>query len=181
MAWSLTSIGGLVLLVLYVVRYIHSFITVAQFKKKHGCKEPTRMPQQERVLGLELYLSMKKISQSKMSLDNNWRRFQKNNCSTITAYLLGMTITNTMDPENIKAILATNFKDFGLGTRLLAFGPLLGSGIFTTDGAAWEHSRVSGQLKTYMIQTNRNRPSSDPTSSAPKLPTSTPSNRTLNN
>jgi hypothetical protein len=54
----------------------------------------------------------------------------------------GMTFTTTMDPENIKAILATNFKDFGIGHRLPVFGPLFGSGIFTTDGAQWEHSRV---------------------------------------
>jgi hypothetical protein len=39
---------------------------------------------------------------------------------------------NTIDPENVKALLATNFKDFGLGQRLDAFGPLLGEGIFTT-------------------------------------------------
>jgi hypothetical protein len=39
---------------------------------------------------------------------------------------------NTIDPENVKALLATNFKDFGLGQRLDALGPLLGEGIFTT-------------------------------------------------
>jgi cytochrome P450 len=32
--------------------------------------------------------------------------------------------------------------DFGLGLRPLHFGPLLGSGIFTQDGAAWKHSRA---------------------------------------
>lgn len=42
------------------------------------------------------------------------------------------TYFNTIDPENVKAVLATNFKDFGLGQRQRAFGPLLGQGIFTT-------------------------------------------------
>ncbi|KAK9384400.1 cytochrome P450 [Lipomyces mesembrius] len=37
----------------------------------------------------------------------------------------------TIDPENIKAMLATKFNDFGLGTRPDAFHPLLGEGIFT--------------------------------------------------
>ena len=32
--------------------------------------------------------------------------------------------------------------DFGLGLRPLHFAPLLGSGIFTQDGAAWKHSRA---------------------------------------
>lgn len=57
--------------------------------------------------------------------------------------MLGRNFINTCDTEIVKAILATNFKDFGLGTRQLSFGPLLGRGIFTTDGAQWEHSRVS--------------------------------------
>jgi hypothetical protein len=36
----------------------------------------------------------------------------------------------TMDPENIKAILATQFKEFGLSkNRINTFAPLLGHGI----------------------------------------------------
>ena len=56
---------------------------------------------------------------------------------------MGNTVYNTMDPENIKAILATKFEDFGVGPRLDFFGPLLGNGIFTSDGPHWERSRVS--------------------------------------
>jgi hypothetical protein len=56
--------------------------------------------------------------------------------------MLGRTFFNTIDPELVKAVLATNFKDFGLGDRHRPFGPLLGRGIFTSDGAQWEHSRV---------------------------------------
>ena len=36
----------------------------------------------------------------------------------------------------------TNIADFSLGLRPLHFAPLLGSGIFTQDGAAWNHSRA---------------------------------------
>lgn len=47
----------------------------------------------------------------------------------------------TVDPENIKAVLATQFKDFCLGQRHSQFRPLLGDGIFTLDGNGWHHSR----------------------------------------
>ncbi|QKX60538.1 uncharacterized protein TRUGW13939_07683 [Talaromyces rugulosus] len=50
--------------------------------------------------------------------------------------------TATIEPENVKAVLATKFSDFGLGTRNQQFYPLLGDGIFTLDGAGWTHSRA---------------------------------------
>lgn len=49
----------------------------------------------------------------------------------------------TSDPKNMQAILATQFKDFELGSnRREALHALLGSGIFTTDGEAWSRSRA---------------------------------------
>ncbi|KIM92650.1 hypothetical protein OIDMADRAFT_46607 [Oidiodendron maius Zn] len=49
----------------------------------------------------------------------------------------------TADPKNIQAMLSTNFRDFDLGhIRRRMFSPLLGNGIFTQDGSAWEHSRA---------------------------------------
>ena len=55
--------------------------------------------------------------------------------------LLGSRAINTVDPENIEAILSTQFKDFSLGARERNFRPLLGHGIFTQNGAAWKYSR----------------------------------------
>lgn len=49
----------------------------------------------------------------------------------------------THDPKNIQAMLATQFSDFDLGpARNGNMGATLGSGIFTQDGKAWEHSRA---------------------------------------
>lgn len=56
--------------------------------------------------------------------------------------IFGVEIISTRDPENIKAILATQFLDFTLGLRHPQFLPLLGSGIFTLDGEGWKHSRA---------------------------------------
>ncbi|KAE8355085.1 cytochrome P450 [Aspergillus coremiiformis] len=54
---------------------------------------------------------------------------------------LGTKMISTREPENIKALLATQFHDFGLGTRHREFYPLLGDGIFTLDGDGWSHAR----------------------------------------
>lgn len=58
--------------------------------------------------------------------------------STFRQSSLGKSMILTSDPENVKAILATQFKDFCLGElRYNVFAPLLGRGIFTSDGKDW--------------------------------------------
>ena len=61
---------------------------------------------------------------------------------TYQSQTLGSHVISTSEPENIKAILATNFEDYSLGFRLGALGPLLGKGIFMTDAKEWEVSRA---------------------------------------
>lgn len=58
------------------------------------------------------------------------------------AQIAGQVQVMTVDPENVKSILATNFKDYSLGQRYPAFKPLLGDGIFTLSGEGWKHSRA---------------------------------------
>lgn len=57
--------------------------------------------------------------------------------------LFGNHVVHTAEPRNVQALLATSFKDFEIGDiRHKQFGPLLGYGIFTSDGPAWEHFRA---------------------------------------
>lgn len=52
-------------------------------------------------------------------------------------------IIHTIEPENLQAMLATQFHDFGVGQRrYTTFAPLIGKTIFSSDGAFWEHSRA---------------------------------------
>ncbi|TID18758.1 cytochrome P450 [Venturia nashicola] len=62
--------------------------------------------------------------------------------TTTEATLLGQKRFITSDPVNLKAVLATQFKEFGLGDdRINTFAPVLGHGIFSSDGKKWENSR----------------------------------------
>jgi cytochrome P450 len=61
--------------------------------------------------------------------------------TTFEQNLLFSRGVNTIDPKNIEAVLSTQFTDFNLGLRPAHFDPLMGSGIFTQDGAQWRHSR----------------------------------------
>lgn len=70
------------------------------------------------------------------------KRFDEFEVRTVRVQALTRKITATIDPENIKAILATQFKDFDLGLRYVQFQPLMGDGIFTLSGDGWFHSRA---------------------------------------
>lgn len=68
--------------------------------------------------------------------------FQRAGRHTIRNQLMTMNRVMTCDPENIKTVLATSFKDYSLGLRHPMFLPLLGDGIFTLSGPGWKHSRA---------------------------------------
>ncbi|KAL7807645.1 cytochrome P450 [Trichoderma gracile] len=56
--------------------------------------------------------------------------------------VLNERIVLTVDPDNVKAVLATQFHDFGKGAAFKReWSEFLGDSIFTTDGAQWHDSR----------------------------------------
>ena len=58
--------------------------------------------------------------------------------TTFAHSVLGRDTIVTTDPKNVQAVLALQFKDFGLGKlRRRNFFPMLGNGIFTSDGKDW--------------------------------------------
>lgn len=55
----------------------------------------------------------------------------------------GLRVIFTADPQNLKAILATQFQDFGKGDSFYQdWHEFLGSGIFSVDGKLWSQSRA---------------------------------------
>ena len=132
------SLGVFTLLFL---RGVFKFVQNYRFSKAHGCEEPARLPQSERIIGYGNFKLQVALAKAKTILPYGLRRFDEVG-DTYSMVAMGRKLIVTRDPENVKAILATNFKDFGIGRRLDAVGALLGQGIFTSDEALWEHSRV---------------------------------------
>lgn len=68
--------------------------------------------------------------------------FVQANSSTVENRIAGRRVVMTCDPENIKAILATQFGDYGKGEPFhREWKAFLGDSIFTTDGDLWHGSR----------------------------------------
>lgn len=73
-----------------------------------------------------------------------WRDFYFRDSTRWTreTRVVNQRIVFTADTENIKAILATQFSDFGKGQPFHdEWQDFLGDSIFTTDGATWHASR----------------------------------------
>lgn len=65
-----------------------------------------------------------------------------NRCYTAEMRAVGRRAIFTADPDNIKAILATQFADFGKGEIFhKEWAEFLGDSIFVTDGQMWHTSR----------------------------------------
>jgi cytochrome P450 len=91
--------------------------------------------------GIPAFLRLSKAVREKRWIDYLTDQFTVHGANTFRQQFLTRTLITTIEPENIKAVLATQFKDFCLGTRHQQFDPLLGDGIFTLDGAGWSHAR----------------------------------------
>lgn len=110
-----------------------------KFAKAHGCLPAARAPSP--LFGFVTWYRTMKAAQKSTHVNYIIARYKYG--TTWQAKIAGENAIGTIDPDNIKAILATSFKDFDLGpARNASFFPLLGDGIFTLDGAGWEHSRA---------------------------------------
>lgn len=134
---------------IYAIYYIHWQFTVGANRRRlireHGCKpiklHPGLNSPLERLLGISTFRAIRKASKEDKLLELSYERFQRYG-NTLTISVLGTPVYMTVEPENVKTVLATNFDDWNLtDRRKRSFMPLLGRGIFTTDGVAWRHSR----------------------------------------
>ncbi|KAH9208984.1 cytochrome P450 [Leptodontidium sp. 2 PMI_412] len=132
---------GTLLVLYFVIKRLMSFINAYRFCKANGCKPARKLPQQERIIGLQEFHKQVASAKAKVFLREIQKQFQEMG-NTFSTVVLGTELVMTIEPENVRAILSTNFKDYGLGKRMTSMGPLLGNGIFTSDGSDWEHSRA---------------------------------------
>jgi cytochrome P450 len=133
----LTVLAGLLLL----LSRISGIRAARNFRKQHGC-EPVRarVPLKDPIWGLDFIYEHLTAFREKRSLEAGANRFRTLG-HTFAVDGLVRSISTT-DPENIKSILSVNFKDYSHKGRQTLMKPLLGGGIFASDGAEWAHSRA---------------------------------------
>jgi len=139
---TLLSISAIACIILsYAIRWLIATHRDQAFAAKHGCKPAKSvMPK-----ATDFWLSIKDIA-NKTYLETAVKRYAEwSTTYEATAPFFAKEVF-TIDPENMKTILATNFEQWELGSRRrLMLRDLIQNSIFVVDGKAWEHSRVSKQ------------------------------------
>lgn len=128
------------LLVLLVARGIYIEVSYHLARKRNNCgsvKTTHNHP-----FGLRAFTNLYKAQKKNRLLQFNSEVMDKWGRRTVRSHINFGSNILTVDPENIKTILATSFKDYSLGLRYNQFFPLLGNGIFTLSGDGWKHSRA---------------------------------------
>ena len=126
----------------YFIQKMSLSIKRRKMAAENGCKPShARLISKEPFLGLDLMFENLKAAKEHRLLETQKGRFDKMG-ATFTGQLLGKPLVVSIEPQNIKTVLSLKFKDYILGGREAALGPLLGKGIFTTDGERWAHSRA---------------------------------------
>jgi cytochrome P450 len=129
---------GFGLLVLYNVL---NWVYYKRLERKLGTK-PIKNRVSDGWFGFYIWYPLLKHKMNGTLIDYWHETFEELDNQTAASRILGKRAIATRDPENIKAMLGTQFNDFALGDRHYQFLPLLGDGIFTLDGAGWKHSRT---------------------------------------
>lgn len=126
-----------VIIIGYALYYGISSIVDRRKAKALGC-QPLHIQKNRLPLGWDQLQRLRAATSAGDFPAEMNRIFQEEGRRTFETSMLGTTFIQTVEPKNIQALLATQFKDFELGDlRRRTLFPMLGNGIFTADGKYW--------------------------------------------
>ena len=131
--------GALLSYVIY--SRIQLYLARQRLIKQNGCQPCAHRFNKDPILGWDVVKANVANYKARRMLERNRRRFLDQNTHTYLNKTLDVNMIVTCEPENIKTLLSLKFKDYSFGNRRRAFSPLLGDGIFNSDGEKWANSR----------------------------------------
>lgn len=136
-------LGGIILVALYLLTLrLSSHKAQEIIVKQYGCKPPAKFPLKDPFFGIDAIYDALSAARTKTFLAHRKGHYESYG-NTFSSKLSTLSVISTIEPENIKTVLSTAFKDYIVGApRRDAFLPILGNSILLADGAQWEHSRA---------------------------------------
>lgn len=131
-----------------IVRWVEKFVSRRRLAKKLGCSSPVKIPSSE---------ALKTIAKANREGKGRWRfitpLFEKyGDTWMFRPPPYTRRVLFTVAPENLRAMMSSQFGDYGTGKRVHQLRPLFGEGIFTASGQVWAHART--ELKPQFSKDN---------------------------
>ena len=134
---TLTSILGFLpaAVVLQIIRYAVNSWQSRKNARSMRCQPPPRLPCKDPfgITSVKEGIAADKAKMVPSLVESRFKTIEKQEgkfAETFVMRTLFKDVLFTVDPQNVKALLATQFKDFELGkSRRRALHPLLGTGI----------------------------------------------------
>ncbi|UKZ80120.1 hypothetical protein TrVFT333_007885 [Trichoderma virens FT-333] len=123
--------------------YIRNRLYYLRGSRMHDCKPAKVYPHRDPILGLDmLFIMLKAVREHKVL--SIWYSLFHSIGSTYWTLTTGKWVLMTCEPENIKALLSTQFESWPLSPiRKKGLEEVLGPhAIFTVDGPEWQHARA---------------------------------------
>lgn len=119
------------------------YVDYTRKRKGKGCGVIPRYPHLDPILGLDIVLGM--VTSLRQNCFLVWlNRIHKDKAKTFMVNFIGTRFIYTIEPENMKSMSASNWKDFAVGPMRRnnkATHPFADKGVNTVDGKEWEFSR----------------------------------------
>ena len=140
---SVLNVAGGILLLLIIKSYVSYFARSRKIKALGG-----RAPRQKNYLPLGIDIAYNSIWHTKKNREyelwtDMFRKWGRGPSPYTYEFMVaGDRLIFTAEPDNVKAVLATQFSDFGKGEDFnREWHAFLGDSIFSTDGKLWHDSR----------------------------------------
>lgn len=138
---------SLICIIILLVEHLHTSASKRQQIEHSGCQLVPKIPLRDKlgIRKLRDHVQARKEHRFPSFLIETLDNVGEN-IHTASHQAVNHEMFYTRDMENIKAILNAPQADFALGcARGANFAPVLGGGLFTAEGQAWQHYRASAR------------------------------------
>ncbi|KAJ3496049.1 hypothetical protein NLG97_g2952 [Lecanicillium saksenae] len=134
-------VSVLVVLVYRALKFLLAWRILGKAYEVNCCERPPMYPHKDPIFGIDILFANIKSARNNRFISASAQRFQDLGANTYCTWIQGHQTIHTIEPENVKTIMATKWKDYSVHGRKPNLGRLLGRGIFVATGEDWSHAR----------------------------------------
>lgn len=128
-----------------IIYYIAEYWRKESIKRKYDCQPVKQAPLVTwyDIFGIKALIDNSNLTKSGYFYQDIQKKLDSLDTTTLKTTALGKNQIITIEPENFRTMCSSaDLNNWTIGTRPIALKPLLGNGIFSSEGESWKHSRI---------------------------------------